>query len=183
MESPINDGDYKFSIIKKVYDEYYNSLLAEGKKTFRSTGVGIWGQYPCECYFGIFRKIRLEKFKNFIDLGSGDGKVVMIASLFTNASGIEFDCELFNKSVEIKEKLCINCRLLHGDFFDIDLSRFDFIFITPDKGFHNKLEDKLIKEMHEDSVLFVCDNTFLPCALKKGKTEWFGQMPFIKYTK
>ena len=32
--------------------------------------------------YDFFVKIKLERYKNFIDLGSGDGKVVLIASLF-----------------------------------------------------------------------------------------------------
>ena len=47
----------------------------------------------------------MKRFNRFIDLGSGDGKVALIASLFCRqAEGIEIDDELFGKSLEMKEK-------------------------------------------------------------------------------
>ena len=42
----------------------------------RDTEVGFWGTAACDDVFELFQKINLSKFKNFIDLGSGDGKVV-----------------------------------------------------------------------------------------------------------
>jgi len=117
-------------------------------------------------------------------LGSGDGKVVLIASLFgVKATGIEFDKDLIDVSVKIRDELNLSADFIQGDFLKQDLSRYDIIFINPDKGFKLKLENKLIKEMKSTAKLFVYNNIFLPNILKKGKTYWFEQVPIISYSK
>ena len=116
-----------------------------------------------------------------IDLGSGDGKVVLIASLFTKATGIEYDKELVKKSAEIRDKLGLKCDFIRGDFLKHDLSKYDVIFINPDKGFHKGTEDKLLKELK--GKLIVYNFVFAPRFLKKGKTYWLEQVPVTVYTK
>jgi 16S rRNA A1518/A1519 N6-dimethyltransferase RsmA/KsgA/DIM1 with predicted DNA glycosylase/AP lyase activity len=129
-------------------------------------------------------KINLQKFKNFIDIGSGDGKVVLIASLFEiDAVGIEFDKKLIDVGIKIQKKLGLKAKFIQGDFLKHDLSEYDFIFINPDKSFEFGLEEKLLNEMHPKAKLFVYNNIFLPIKLKKGKTYWFGEIPIIGYRK
>lgn len=169
-----------FEKIKSEYNRFYQDLLKNGKKPLRSTKVGLWGHYPCEKYHEFFKKIHLEKYKNFIDLGSGDGKVVMIASLFTKSSGIEFDIELYNKSLEIKKKLGIKCELYNSDFQKVNISKYDFVFINPDKGF-KFMEKDIIKTLN--GKLFVANNIFQPRFLEKGKSTWIDGIPFIEFTK
>ena len=131
--------------------------------------------------YDFFVKIKLQQYKNFIDLGSGDGKVVLIASLFVKATGIEFDKELVKTGVKIRDELKLKAEFIKGDFLEHDISKYDFIFINPDKGFDKGLEEKLIKEMN--GKLFVYNNIFLPRFLKKGKTYLFDGIPIIQYTK
>jgi len=69
------------------------------------------------------------------DLGSGDGKIAMIASLFTKAAGIEFDEELVKVSNQMKKKLNLDVKFIQGDFMQSDISKYDVIFINPDKEF------------------------------------------------
>lgn len=171
----------KYNELKKAYDAYGNSLLRQGKLLYKDTEKGIWGITPCEDLFNLFIKIELEKYKTFLDIGSGDGRAVLMAALFVaNAAGIEIDDELIRVSNEIKEKLKIkNAVFLKKDFFDEDLSKYDILFINPDKGFHLGLEDKLMKELK--GRLFVYNQIFTPRFLKKARTIWVGQMPVVEY--
>ncbi len=177
------NGIDRIKKIKKLYQEFYDELHSKGEKSIRSTTKGIWGHFPCEIYYNFFKKFELQRHKNFLDLGSGDGKVTIIASLFTKASGIEFDKELYKKSIEIKKKLNIDsskCNFINGDFLNADISNFDIIFINPDKGFHEKIEEKLLKEMKD--TLVVINDIFLPRFLTQKKRFWIRQIPFTTYT-
>jgi len=144
------------------------------------TSKGFWGAAITEHIYGFFKKIKLENYKNFLDLGSGDGKVVLIASLFgVKATGIEIDDDLVKTSERIKKELKLKAEFIKGDFFKHNLSKYDVIFVNPDKGFENGLEDKLLKEMN--GKLFVYNQIFLPRFLRKGRSYWFDQVPVIVY--
>lgn len=171
--------DKKFQIIKQEYDKFYNSLLRKGQLPMGDTEVGFWGASIGEDVFEFFRKIKLQNFKSFIDLGSGDGKVALIASLFTKSTGIEFDDDLHTKAVEIRDKLNLNSELIKGDFLKHDFSKYDVFFINPDKAFNKGLERKLMNEMK--GVLFVYNIIYRPDNLKKGETYWIGNVPITKY--
>jgi predicted RNA methylase len=143
---------------------------------------GIWGPAETQDVYDFFVKIKLQNYKNFLDLGSGDGKVVLIASLFTDATGIEYDKELIEVGNRIKKQLKLKAKFLKADFLEHDLSKYDFIFINPDKGFEKGIEEKLIKEMNPKAKLFVYNKIFLPRFMKKGKTYLFNGIPIISYT-
>lgn len=174
----------KFRGLREKYNEFYDLFYAKGKVPMGDTEKGIWGIANTQDIYDFFVKIKIQKYKNFIDLGSGDGKVVLIASLFgVNAVGIEFDRELIKTSIRIRDELGVKADIIQGDFLKEDLSKFDFIFINPDKGFEYGLEDKLLKEMQQKARLFIYNNIFLPRFLKKGKSFWFGGIPIIGYKK
>lgn len=174
----------KFRQIQEKYNDFYQTFYAKGKGTVADTEKGIWGPAGTQDIYDFFVKIKLNTFKNFLDLGSGDGKVVLIASLFgVKSIGIEFDKELNNFGIKIRDELKLKAELIQGDFFKHDFSKYDLIFINPDKGFEYGLEDKLLKEMSAKARLFVYNNIFLPRFLKKGKTYWFNGIPVIGYTK
>jgi predicted O-methyltransferase YrrM len=174
----------KFRELKQKYQEFYDSFYKKGKVPMGDTEKGIWGTTDAQDIYDFFVKIKLSKYKNFIDLGSGDGKVVLIASLFgVSATGIEFDRDLIRTAIKTKNKLKLQAKFIKGDFLDYDLSKYDFVFINPDKGFEQGLEDKLLKEMNPKARLVVYNNIFLPRFLKKGKTYLFGGIPIIDYKK
>ena len=173
----------KFKEIEKSFDEYDVGLMKDFRFIVRDTEKGIWGPANLENCFKLFKKIKLAKARNFIDLGSGDGRVVLVASLFTKAVGIEFNKELTEIGIEMRDKLKLEADLICGDFLEHDLSRYDVLFINPDNGFHKGLEDKLLREMRPDARLYVYNNIFLPRFLKKGKTYWVGMAPIIVYRK
>ena len=173
----------KFRQIKEKYNDFYQTFYDKNKGTVFDTEKGIWGPSGTDDVYELFVKIKLQNFKNFLDLGSGDGKVVLIASLFTKATGIEFDKGLNDIGKKIAKELKLKAELIKGDYLKKDISKYDIIFINPDQGFHKGLEDKLLKEMNEKAKLFIYNNIFQPRFLKKGKTYWFNGIPVIVYKK
>jgi protein-L-isoaspartate O-methyltransferase len=169
----------KFIETEQAYNEFYTEIMKKGKLPIRKTKKGLWGTTECRTAFELFRRIKLSRFKNFLDLGSGDGKVVLIASLFTKAAGIEIDAELVRKSREMAKKLNLAARFIQGDFFSHSISKHDIIFINPDQQFSNGLEEKLLKEMKGKLICFPM--VYSPQKLRKGRTYWIGQMPFTVY--
>ena len=138
----------KFNLLKAEYENFYRKLWSEGKLPMKDTLKGTWGVAHTDDILEIFQKLNLGKYKNFLDLGSGDGKVVNIAALFTKATGIEIDKDLIKKSNEIRKKYkLINARFLEGDYHHFDISGYDIIFVNPDAPFYRGLEDKLIKQL------------------------------------
>ncbi len=157
----------KFKEIKQEYDTYYRSLLKQGKLPLRSTELGFWNAAISDEVYAAFKKLNLQKYKNFMDLGSGDGKITLIASLFCKqAEGIEIDDELHEKAIEYKRKLNIkNADFHHNDFTHHSIKDYDIIFINPDKPMERGTEEKLLKELN--GKLIVHSNHFHPMHLKK----------------
>ena len=157
----------KFNEIKKEYDQFYNELLSKGQLVQRDTDRGYWGASVTDEVFELFNKLDLSKYKHFLDMGSGDGKVAFIASLFTNSTGIEYDKELHLKGLEIKNKLDLNTELIKGDFFNHDFSKYDIIYLYSDKPFYRDIEKKMIKELK--GILVVYGSHYMPTVLKRKK--------------
>jgi len=160
----------KFNEIKERYDKYRDSFLKQGKLPIRSTAKGFWGYSICEEVFEIFNRINLQDYSHFLDLGSGDGRVVMIASLFTKATGVEADRTLVKKSRQISQELSSSAEFIHGDFFDHELSKYDILYSFPDTSLHFGLKDKLEKELN--GKLILVGPQIFPVPLKKHE-EFF----------
>ena len=160
-------NDIVFNQIKSEYDNFYRALLRKGKLPMWSTAKGFWNAAVTDEVYEAFKKIKLNKFKSFIDLGSGDGKVVLLASLFCkNAEGIEIDKFLHNKAVEMQNKLGLrNAKFHNKDFFEHNLADYDVLFVSPDVPFERGLEKKLVKEMKGKLIHY--GHHFHPKSLKK----------------
>lgn len=160
-------NEYIFNLIKKEYDEFYRGLLRNGKLPMWSTAKGFWNASISDEVYEAFKRIGLNKFKNFLDIGSGDGKVVLIASLFCqNAEGIEIDNFLHNKAIEIQTKFSIrNAKFRNADFLLHDFSEYDILFLSPDAPLERGLENKLLKEMKGRLIHY--GHNFHPRFLKK----------------
>ena len=155
----------RFQLIEKEYKDLEKNLLKNGKLPFWGTDKGFFNGANCSDIFNLFKHIRLDRYKNFIDLGSGDGRVVLIASLFTKAAGIEVDPGLHAIAEENKSKLFAKrAEFFNKDFLNHDLNSYDLVFINPDKPFHRGLEDKLLKELNGHLLVF--GPFFLPQNLK-----------------
>ncbi len=168
-----------FEKVKTFYERYYAEPKTSGIHSNKQTEKGFWVSSVSSEVFNLFRTIRLEQFKHFADLGSGDGKVAIIASLFTKSTGIEFDEELVKRSIQIKEKLGLqNLQFAKGDFLEEDLGAYDILFIYPDNPLI-RLEQKLLKEFEGD--LIVCGGIFLPEKLVKKRVVRINNAVFGIY--
>ena len=158
----------KFQQIKEEYDKFYKSLLKVGRLPVKQTSHGFWGVSAADDVFDLFRKIKLQNAKSFIDIGSGDGKVVMIASLFTKATGIEIDNELHAQAINAQKNLRLNVSIIKDDYRKYDLSKYDVIFLNPDSPLH-ELEPKLHRELK--GKLLVFGHMYHPEFLQKEATH------------
>lgn len=170
----------QFNRIKARYREFERELLSQGKLPMRSTNTGFWGTADLDAVFHLFEALHLEECKGFLDLGSGDGRIVLVASLFTYAVGVESDPELVDQGEEIRSELGLKADFICQDFLSLDLSKFDFFFINPDHRFEEAFEHKLLEEA-KGKRLFVYNIVFAPEKLRKGKTYWHEQIPITEY--
>src|SRR3989338_4910458 len=159
--------DEAFNDMKKEYDKFYRSLLQSGRLPMWSTKNGFWNASISDEVYWAFKKIELNKFKRFLDIGSGDGKVVLIASLFCkNAEGVEIDEFLHNKATQMKIRFGIRNAAFHNkNFFEHDFSKYDALFLSPDAPLERGLESKLVREMN--GKLIHHGHCFHPRFLKK----------------
>ena len=160
-------NDAVFARIKEEYENFYKSLMKRGRLPMRSTEKGFWNASSSDEVYEAFKKTKLHKFKSFLDIGSGDGKVVLIAALFCKSTdGIEIDDLLHHKAVEMQAKLGFGNATFHNkDFFEHDFSKYDVLFLAPDAPLDRGLENKLLKEMK--GKLIHCGHHFHPKSLKK----------------
>ena len=165
--------EHHYAKIKERYDAFQRHLLANGKFLARDTGIGYWGVTPLPELFEFFKRFNLGQHRRFIDLGSGDGRVVLLASVFgLQAHGIEYDQWLSNTSLVMRRKISLphfeQTKLLHGDFMSLDLSQYDVLFTHPDKPFfRDSFESKLAKELR--GRLIVHGWEFHPLHLSKSE--------------
>ena len=174
--------DIKFAQIKTEYDNFYRNLLSKGKLPMWSTEKGFWNASISDEVYAAFKKLNLEKYKNFLDIGSGDGKITLIASLFCkNAEGIEIDKFLHSKAVETRKKLDLNALFHNKDFLAHDLSQYDVMFMAPDSSMSRSIEEKLLKEMK--GKLIHHGHHFHPKGLRKEKSVNINGNLFTLYKK
>ena len=124
--------------VKKI-EETCQRLLSDfcGKEAlpYKKTEKGLWATSVTEDLYQAFKWVSLDRYSYFVDLGSGDGRVVAVASLFTRAAGIEIDPELYRLSLQLKDILKLdNVSLYRGDFRTFNLDQFDFIYMYPDRA-------------------------------------------------
>lgn len=98
----------------------------------------------------------------FLDLGSGDGRVVFLAALTgAHATGIEYDRILHGVARDCRRKLeevlpLERIDLRQGDFFKEDWGRYDVIFYYVDSSFDQSgVRQKLLEELREDALLLL----------------------------
>ncbi|MFO8015502.1 MAG: hypothetical protein R6U32_00195 [Candidatus Woesearchaeota archaeon] len=152
--------------IKKEYQQHEAKLLSEGR-LMRETCLGYYGPASVSSVSDLFRKIGVKG--SFVDLGSGDGRVVLVAALFADAEGIEADKELVDESKRICSKLGIKAGFVQGDYLDACLSGYDFLFLNPDSRFP-ELEKKLRNEMKQGAKLIVMGSLYRPLNMKEEKS-------------
>ncbi len=172
----------KFQRIKAAYGDFTQGLLRKGQLPLRSTEKGFWNPASDEEIYEAFQQLGLGRYKSFLDIGSGDGRVVLIASLFTpKAEGVEIDGELHRVALQMQEKLGTNAVFHSKDIFVHDLSAYDILFINPDAPMERGMEDKLLAEMKGHLILY--GHHFHPRFLEKKLAVNINDTPITVYGK
>jgi len=144
MSDPSLGRDLAFRKIQTAYQDFYqklkhleNSLCHTGVRSRECGPLRARKRSIAVSHF------QLDQYSHMADLGSGDGIVVAIASLFTQATGYEVDEWLYEKSIELWDILKFSkATFLQADFLRADLSGHDLLFLYPDKPFY-ELEERL----------------------------------------
>ncbi|MFA6888307.1 MAG: hypothetical protein WC254_02315 [Candidatus Woesearchaeota archaeon] len=158
--------------IKQAYKDFEQSLLKTGQFLSKDTGIGYWGITPLQELHELFKSIDIIKHKHVLDLGSGDGRVVLLAAAMgIKATGIEGDDWLMRCALDMKRKIdhpsMNNASFFTDDFMKMDISQYDLLYVSPDRPFYRGLDIKLHNEMK--GKLLVHSYEFLPKILKLEK--------------
>lgn len=163
----------------KIFDKLYKDIDGMGiswdsrnKLTEKETKHLIYGEMSYDSLVDIFKEKKVENYisncSNFCDLGSGTGRLVIGASLILDnlktCTGIEILKELYDTSNEVTKKYleidkekAENIYFINDNFFNVDLSKYDLIFMHyPMKAaddLYLQLEEKMKKELKKDSVV------------------------------
>jgi hypothetical protein len=180
--------DEHFIKIKQKYDSFHRFLLKNGMLPHKDTPLGFWGVTPVQELYEFFKAAELHRHQKFIDLGSGDGRAVLVASLFgVEAHGLEADPWLVNVSLHIRRELGLphfaTTKFLEDNFMEYNLRGYDAVYISPDKPFHRDgFEAKLLNELNVNGRLFVHGWEFQPSFLKKQGEHIINGEKFSVYT-
>lgn len=173
-----------FEKIKAWYDKHDNNIRCREGKSFFRTSHGLWGSSGMLDVYELFLRYNLDS-KVFADYGSGDGRIVLIASLFTKAVGIEGDKEVHEVALQAQEELSKDipqlkeAQFILGNYYKQEHNTFDILFFYPDHAFPETFQKELLKNF--DGHLLVYNKIHEPALLKKGKTYWHQQVPIVSY--
>jgi len=100
--------------------------------------------------------------RNFVDLGSGTGRVVLNASIFFNkVFGVELSTKRHNIGSMIlkenKNRLRNNIHLVNGNMYNLDCSKMDVVYISSlcfTDVMMERLKEKLGGELKTGSLIF-----------------------------
>ncbi len=114
---------------------------------------GAWSPTPMGIVNQMLDMAQFKEGETLFDLGAGDGRVVVRAASAhpINAVGVEIDpfkCFLLKTRVRFKG-LCSRVKIVKGDFFKVDLSEADVVFLYLSPAAHYRLRDKLSRELGE----------------------------------
>lgn len=103
----------------------------------------------------LFELAKQTNGKKFIDLGSGDGRVVIeFAKQGFESWGVEFNPALVLWSrLAIKKAGLKNAHIIRKNFWKIDLSQFDVVYIFQLTSVNALLADKFKKELKPGALI------------------------------
>lgn len=139
---------------------------------YKVTPAGLWTRSGLDELLDLFTQIDLAGYRRMVDLGSGDGRVVCLASFFTRAHGIEADPGLVASSRRLAGKMALpDVAFQEADLRSADLTDYDLLYIFPDKPL-DWLEDMPARAWQ--GRLLVYGTNFLPAKLKHLATLYAG---------
>lgn len=103
----------------------------------------------------MFKLLRPKKGKVFLDLGSGDGRVVTyFANKGVESYGIEINPIIFLISkLKMKKEKVNNAKIILGDYWNEDFSKYDYISLWVVPHTMPLLEKKLKKELKKGTLV------------------------------
>lgn len=125
------------------------------------------------------------KQSSVIDLGSGDGRLVLTASkLGYNATGIELNPWLVYWS-RLKSKMeRLPATFIRGDLFNVPLYKYDVVIIFGVDSLMSALEEKLINESSKFNIIacrFPLPTAQVETSIGEGiDTVWLYKVPLKK---
>jgi protein-L-isoaspartate O-methyltransferase len=115
----------------------------------------------------------LKAGEKMFDLGSGDGRIVIMAAqkFHADATGIEMDKDLYKQSTEKIRKLGLekNARIINGDLFKQDYSSADLLTVYLLPASNSKVAPMLEKQLKKGTRVVSHDFEF-PWAPEKVET-------------
>ncbi len=135
MHDMLRDRSRRLVEINRYYRGLHAALDESGTGPYRMTALGAWATSRAPHVYYFFRRIGLERYGLFLDLGSGDGIVTCVAGLFTKALGIEVDYDLCRVAsqaalhLDLKERVQFIC----ADYLTQRISKADCLYVYPDK--------------------------------------------------
>jgi len=165
----------EFHRINNTYSNFERFMLKNGRMMSKETEHGYWGTTPLKDLITLFEALDLDKAKNFCDLGSGDGRIALTASLFNvkKVIGIESDPWLHRVSNHMKNHIDIDhfwkVKFRNDNFEKHNIKGYDYVYMSPDQPFHRGTEKKLKNEMGKGKLI-VHSYEFLPESLKLLQT-------------
>lgn len=167
-----------------LLEKFFLSKDTEINNLIKKSNSGFMGSSELFGIFEIFQNINLKSYWSFCDLGSGDGRIVFLASLFTSSYGIEKDKNLYKLSLVRKEELN-NIILNPIDFYNknfenINLDNYGLVFMNPSVPFY---QDELEEMLFRSKTDYLIDITlFEPRFLKKNKEFIFNKRRYAMYS-
>ncbi len=148
------------------------SRQASQGENYRVTPEGLWTRSDLDEVLALFMQLDWARYGRMVDLGSGDGRVVCLASYFTRAVGMEADPWLVGQSRRLAAELGLDrAEFQQTDLRVADLSSYDLLYIFPDKPLH------WLEQMPAESwqgELLVYGPGFQPKGLKHLTTLYAG---------
>lgn len=106
-------------------------------------------------------KIKYDENTKFIDIGSGDGRIVLwAAKMGMNSKGIELNpfLTLFSRFLLLMNGVTKKGDIINGNFNHHDYSSYDIVYMYILNEHMRKLEDRLFLDMKAGSIII--SNTF-----------------------
>ncbi|MCF8035008.1 MAG: protein-L-isoaspartate O-methyltransferase [Desulfarculaceae bacterium] len=162
-------GPIGLAQVEAALREHHQGL----ESTYKVTPAGMWTCSQTHEVHQLLSNLDLSPYRHLADLGSGDGRVVLLASLFLPATGLEADPELVAASQKMAAGLGLSqARFFCADCRQADLSPYDLMFIYPDKPL-----DWLVERLPPDwpGSLLVYGPYFQPSGLRHLRTLYAGE--------
>src|SRR2546423_4972530 len=102
--------------------------------------------------------------EKMVDLGSGDGRIVIMAAqkFHADATGVEYDKDLYQQSMEKIRKLGLqkSARIVHGDIFNQNYSSYDLVTVYLLPNSNDKVRPMLEKQLKKGARVVSHDFEF-----------------------